>query len=73
MPNDQIQKVHASHTQDSVRKILGQFHYFKEGNCIVHHSFDGSVVDTINQIYPNDFVTAHLEVPGEFFNLAIEK
>ena len=35
--------------------------------------FGQDVVDTVKEHYTDDFVTAHLEVPGEMFQIAMEK
>lgn len=44
----------------------------QEGNCIVHHLFGKEVVAKINEMYCDAFLTAHFEVPGEMFSLAME-
>ncbi|KAG7012278.1 Quinolinate synthase, chloroplastic, partial [Cucurbita argyrosperma subsp. argyrosperma] len=43
-----------------------------EGTCIVHHLFGHEVVEKINEMYCDAFLTAHFEVPGEMFALAME-
>ncbi|KAI5433757.1 hypothetical protein KIW84_020862 [Lathyrus oleraceus] len=43
-----------------------------DGSCIVHHLFGHEVVDSIKEMYCDAFLTAHLEVPGEMFSLAME-
>lgn len=45
---------------------------FQEGTCIVHHLFGHEVVERIKYMYCDAFLTAHLEVPGEMFSLAME-
>jgi quinolinate synthase len=35
--------------------------------------FGRSVVDTVNSVYGDAYVTAHLEVPGEMFQIALQK
>lgn len=44
----------------------------QDGTCIVHHLFGHEVVEKINEMYCDAFLTAHLEVPGEMFSLAME-
>lgn len=72
MPDAQIQALHPQHTQASVRALLPRFRYFKQGNCIVHHMFGDAVVDRVKSSYSGAYHTAHLEVPGEMFELAME-
>jgi quinolinate synthase len=55
-----------------VRDLLGRFHYFKQGNCIVHHMFGSEVVHRVRREYGGAYHTAHLEVPGEMFALAMQ-
>lgn len=45
---------------------------YQDGTCIVHHLFGHEVVEKINEMYCDAFLTAHLEVPGEMFSLAME-
>lgn len=45
---------------------------YQEGTCIVHHLFGHEVVEKINEMYCDAFLTAHFEVPGEMFSLAME-
>jgi quinolinate synthase len=72
MPDEQIRNLHASHDQASVRALLPRFHYFEQGTCIVHHMFGREVVELVRKHYPDVFVTAHLEVPGEMFELGVQ-
>ncbi|KAJ0105792.1 hypothetical protein Patl1_18150 [Pistacia atlantica] len=44
----------------------------QDGTCVVHHLFGHEVVEKINEMYCDAFLTAHLEVPGEMFSLAME-
>lgn len=71
MSNEQIRQVHPAHDQSSVRSLLPRFHYFKQGTCIVHHMFGADVVNLVREHYADVFVTAHLEVPGEMFELGL--
>lgn len=45
---------------------------YQDGTCIVHHLFGHEVVERINEMYCDAFLTAHFEVPGEMFSLAME-
>ena len=45
---------------------------YQDGTCIVHHIFGHEVVEKINEMYCDAFLTAHFEVPGEMFSLAME-
>jgi len=65
--------LHASHSMDSLRKLRDSINVFPSGNCVVHHMFGASVVQTVRDEYDDCFVTAHLEVPGEMFEIAMEK
>jgi hypothetical protein len=67
-----IAALHPAHTRASVAALLPRFHYFEQGNCIVHHMFGAEVVARVRADYPDAHVTAHLEVPGEMFALALE-
>lgn len=42
------------------------------GTCIVHHIFGGEVCELVRARYGDAFLTAHFEVPGEMFTLAME-
>ena len=72
MPDEQIRHLHPAHDQASVRSLLPRFHYFEQGTCIVHHMFGREVVELVRENYSDVFVTAHLEVPGEMFELALK-
>ena len=73
MPDEQIRELHPAHDQASVRALVPRFHYFEQGTCIVHHMFGREVVELVREHYPEVFVTAHLEVPGEMFALGLEE
>ncbi|XP_043806442.1 quinolinate synthase, chloroplastic isoform X2 [Manihot esculenta] len=72
MTDDEITEVHPAHNRDTIRALLPRLHYYQDGTCIVHHLFGQEVVDRINEMYCDAFLTAHLEVPGEMFSLAME-
>jgi quinolinate synthase len=69
-----IQKdLHPDHTNQSIRRLRDCLDVFPSGNCVVHHMFGGQVVETVKRDYADCFVTAHLEVPGEMFQIAMQK
>ena len=55
-----------------MKRLLDNLNVYPNGNCVVHHMFGAEVVETVNTQYPDAFVTAHLEVPGEMFEVAME-
>ncbi len=74
MTDSDIRAVHPGHDRSTISQILssGQFQYFKQGCCIVHHMFGDKVVSQIRRDYGDAYHLAHLEVPGEMFSLALE-
>lgn len=65
--------LHPQHTRATLQQLRDNLNVFPSGNCVVHHMFGEAVVDTVRESYDDCFVTAHLEVPGEMFDIAIEK
>lgn len=72
MDDAAVRAVHPEHDAASVRALLPRFNYFQQGTCVVHHMFGADVVKVVREQYPGVNVTAHLEVPGEMFSLALE-
>ncbi|KAM1080673.1 hypothetical protein ACFX1X_015561 [Malus domestica] len=72
MTDEEIAEIHPEHNRDSIRSLLPRLHYFQDGTCIVHHLFGNEVVDRIKEMYCDAYLTAHFEVPGEMFSLAME-
>ncbi len=70
--DDAVRAIHPAHDVASIRRALERFHFFGEGHCVVHHMFGAEVARRVVADYPDAFVTAHLEVPGEMFELALE-
>jgi len=69
-------ELHPDHTNASLKKLKDNLVVFPQGNCVVHHMFGNQVVDTVKEKYynePDTYVTAHLEVPGEMFEIAMTK
>jgi len=67
------QELHPAHNQATLRALKDNIHVFPQGNCIVHHMFGSEVVQNVHDHYEDAYVTAHLEVPNEMFNVAMEK
>lgn len=65
--------LHPDHNRSTLTKLRDSISVFPSGNCVVHHMFGKSVVETVKQSYANCYVTAHLEVPGEMFEIAMQK
>ncbi|GAA0162530.1 transferase [Lithospermum erythrorhizon] len=72
MTDEEIAEIHPKHSRNSIKSLLPRLHYYQDGTCIVHHLFGHEVVETINEMYCDAFLTAHFEVPGEMFSLAME-
>lgn len=72
MTDEEISEIHPLHNRSSIKSLLPRLHYFQDGTCIVHHLFGHEVVENINEMYGDAFLTAHFEVPGEMFSLAME-
>ncbi|HJL16295.1 MAG TPA: quinolinate synthase NadA [Sandaracinaceae bacterium LLY-WYZ-13_1] len=73
MDDAQIREVHPAHDRASMRRVIEGFHYFRQGTCIVHHMFGADVARRVREDYDDVYVTAHLEVPGEMFEVALER
>ncbi|CAI5975504.1 unnamed protein product [Closterium sp. NIES-64] len=72
VPDDEVRLLHPDHTQASLCALLPRIRYFQEGACIVHDMFGQEVVSRLRAAYSDSFHTAHFEVPGEMFALAME-
>jgi len=72
MPAHRVAEVHPDVTPAMVAAALERFEAFPDGNCIVHHVFGAEVTRVIREHYQHAMVAAHLEVPGEMFDLALE-
>jgi quinolinate synthase len=71
-----IAALHPAHTRETIQALLPRFHYFEQGNCVVHHMFGAAVATQVERDYYDAAaagvdITAHLEVPGEMFALAL--
>jgi quinolinate synthase len=65
--------LHHAHNRQSIQQLRKKLEVFPNGNCIVHHMFGHQVVETVRRSYDDCYVTAHLEVPGEMFEIAMQK
>ncbi|KAK1294377.1 hypothetical protein QJS10_CPA16g00382 [Acorus calamus] len=72
MTDDEISEIHPKHNKTTIRSVLSRLHYYQDGTCIVHDLFGHEVVEKIRELYCDAFLTAHFEVPGEMFSLAME-
>ena len=71
LSDDAIAAIHPAHDRASIEALLGRFQTFEHGNCVVHHMFGSDVVRRVREEHADAFHTAHLEVPGEMFELAV--
>jgi len=69
-------ELHPAHTNASLKILKENLVVFPQGNCVVHHMFGNQVTDTVKEKYmnePDTYITAHLEVPGEMFDIGMMK
>ncbi len=71
-PPEQVRALHPAHDPGTVAAARERFSWFPEGHCIVHHQFGAEVVRRVREELPEALVTAHLEVPGEMFELGLQ-
>jgi quinolinate synthase len=67
------EQLHPLHNRETLAHLRDSMAVFPSGNCVVHHMFGQSVVDAVRRNYEDSYVTAHLEVPGEMFEVAMQK
>lgn len=67
------QDLHPSHNRETLLRLRDNIDVFPDGNCVVHHMFGGEVTELVKRDYDDCYVTAHLEVPGEMFEIAMQK
>jgi quinolinate synthase len=72
LPDERIRAIHPAHDRATITALLERFHVFEQGACVVHHMFGGDVVRRVEAEHADAFHTAHLEVPGEMFALAVK-
>ena len=61
----------ASRAHDLLHCFVSSPSLVQDGKCIVHDMFDHEVVRSLRQHYSDAYLTAHFEVPGEMFALAM--
>lgn len=66
-------ELHPLHDRASLQKLADDIEVYPNGNCVVHHMFGGDVTELVKHNYDDAYVTAHLEVPGEMFQIAMAK
>lgn len=66
-------ELHPMHSRESLQDLRNGIHVYPSGNCVVHHMFGADVFMAVRRSYQDTFITAHLEVPGEMFQIAMEK
>lgn len=72
LPDEAAAALHPAHTAATVRECLPRLHHFQQGTCVVHEIFGGETCAMLRAGYSDAFITAHFEVPGEMFTLALE-
>lgn len=72
MSDADVAAVHPSHTGASIAQCLPRLHAYPEGMCVVHHIFGGETAAAVRRGYGDAYITAHFEVPGEMFGVAME-
>ena len=72
MSDADVAAVHPSHTAASIAKCLPRLHAYPDGMCVVHHIFGGETAAAVRRGYSDAYITAHFEVPGEMFGVAME-
>lgn len=70
--DDACRALHPAHTAATIAAALPRLHIFTQGACVVHHMFGADVVETVRAHHADALLSAHLEVPGEMFELAAE-
>lgn len=69
---EEIKALHPAHDRETIKSLLPRLKYFDDGTCMVHDMFGKDVCDTVRAYYGDAYQTAHFEVPGEMFKLAME-
>ena len=60
-PEEEIKQVHHEHNAATINDLLGRFHHFEDGICMVHHMFGADITRTIETSYCDAYITAHFE------------
>ena len=67
-----LRELHPDMDDARLVRLLDNFHFFEDGVCVVHEMFGARVARVAREEHPEAMVAAHLEVPGEMFELALE-
>jgi len=70
-PPTEAARLHPGLTPAAVAAALERYEAFAEGACAVHQVFGAEVARVVREHYAHALLTAHLEVPGEMFDLAL--
>src|SRR4029078_3381196 len=73
LPDEKIRAIHPEHDRTTLASVSERFRFFEQGTCVVHELFGSPVGERVGPEHAGDFVTAHLEVPGEMFRIALDK
>lgn len=71
LSDEEVRELHPAHTAASLSALLPRLKAFEDGTCIVHHIFGTEVCEILKLRYNDAYLTAHFEVPGEMFRMAI--
>jgi len=69
--DEAVKKVHPDHDNSTIKALLESYSFYDDGICLVHDMFGSDVASAIRERYADAFLTAHFEVPGEMFRLAL--
>ena len=72
LDDEAVRALHPAYDLAKLRALRERFHYFQQGHCVVHHMFGEDVVKRVKERHADAYVTAHLEVPGEMFAMALD-
>jgi quinolinate synthase len=70
--DETIRAVHPGHDRASIAGLIERFHFFEQGVCIVHQMFGADVANRVRRDHADAFIAAHLEVPGEMFEIGLQ-
>ena len=70
--DEEIAEVHPEHNVQTIKSLLPRLKYYQGGTCMVHHMFGTDVCEAVTKHYGDAYLTAHFEVPGEMFALAMK-
>lgn len=68
---EEVAALHPDHTPATIASLLPRLYSYPNGACVVHELFGAGVASALKAGYSDAFITAHFEVPGELFGLAM--